>query len=270
MEELSQSIDCKPQKSESVARPARPSPPVRRRTEAEGLPFLQRYLDEMGLGPSGVQQRQEAARYYGGASGSKSAIHTTDGHLTKFGAKQVCVVCLKEGEHKAWECPETRCFVCYNTGHGVKSCPWILARCERCGRRGHTAEGCLRDVLRDASYRINWNWLRCIRCGELGHPVCGAIKDPWSMPEPRRLHKDAGKRHQSERRGSSNRATDRRSQTRASGHSAQWKEPRSSKRHMKHSDAKPPLRKGSRSSVVSNGAKPSKVKKALAFSKHFR
>lgn len=148
--------------------------------QGQEFAHLAKYLEKQPPKKSGKQEFLDSLRYCGGATGSQSARHTDDGHLTKFGAKQVCVVCL--GDHKAWECPATRCFVCYETGHEVKNCPNLKLTCTRCHRTGHSAAGCIRDALMNASRLINWDDVRCMRCGRLGHPNCLENQYPPQPP----------------------------------------------------------------------------------------
>jgi len=118
--------------------------------------------------------RLESTRYYVAAevSGELAAsARTDDGYLTRAGARLACAVCCRSG-HKVWDCPETRCFFCFSTGHAAKKCPRALEKCDRCGKRGHAKEACLWDLLVDAARSKLWADVRCVRCGESGHPMC--------------------------------------------------------------------------------------------------
>eukprot|EP00928_Gymnodinium_smaydae_P046433 TRINITY_DN30931_c0_g1_i1.p1 TRINITY_DN30931_c0_g1~~TRINITY_DN30931_c0_g1_i1.p1 ORF type:complete len:492 (-),score=54.93 TRINITY_DN30931_c0_g1_i1:87-1523(-) len=146
---------------------------------AEGIPdefvHIRKYLE--GAATTCSLRRREKAdsrRYFGD---SERSMRTDDGYLTKFGAKSSCVVCCKPG-HKAHECQEARCYICYQVGHTTSTCT-NKTKCSACGRRGHQAEGCLYQALKEAARWKSQRGVRCARCGEEGHAMCGT-------PPPRR------------------------------------------------------------------------------------
>lgn len=113
---------------------------------------------------------QTSNRYY--APGSK--LQTDDGYLTKQGARTQCFLC---GEiHKAWDCPQGRCFVCFESGHASNSCPSRNVYCMGCSARGHRVECCPRNAFGLASRSSLWSRIRCINCGSEGHLNCSTIE----------------------------------------------------------------------------------------------
>lgn len=104
---------------------------------------------------------------------ASKALRTDDGYLTKMGTKHFCVVCCGSG-HKAASCGETRCWICFDTGHNVKACPKAAEKCKRCGRKGHSAEVCMYQQLSEAGKYWALESVRCVRCGQTGHTICHA------------------------------------------------------------------------------------------------
>mmetsp|Transcript_77798 Transcript_77798/g.252097 ORF Transcript_77798/g.252097 Transcript_77798/m.252097 type:complete len:1046 (-) Transcript_77798:465-3602(-) len=45
-----------------------------------------------------------------------------DGHLTRWAARVLCVICL-DMSHQMRDCPHRRCGLCFQTGHGAMECP---------------------------------------------------------------------------------------------------------------------------------------------------
>lgn len=164
------------------------------RRSSTSFETLERYLQDARPAERAKRLRAKAEneRYYVAADAEGSALaasaRTDDGYLTRAGAKAACVVCCRGG-HRAFDCPELRCYFCYATGHPGKKCPHASLKCERCGRRGHSKEVCLWDLLVDAARARSWGTVRCVRCGEPGHPMCSPPEEVAQKPAPERQPK---------------------------------------------------------------------------------
>lgn len=139
------------------------------------------------------RQRVDVKRYYGGAG--PALQESDDGYLSRHMSRAFCVVC-RCPDHRAYECPEVRCWVCYEKGHEASVCPNRWTKCERCGRKGHQKDQCLYEVLFGAEREGQWAGVRCVRCGEEGHPMCGgplaASPSPREPEEPSTRAEAAG------------------------------------------------------------------------------
>ncbi|CAE7577229.1 AIR2 [Symbiodinium natans] len=107
----------------------------------------------------------------------RKGLMSDDGYLTKEGAKRFCIVCCRSS-HRAYECPETRCFVCWSTGHSTKTCP-SKVKCKWCNRKGHEEEVCPIRQLRAAEKRREWTEVRCLVCRASGHLACDGTGRWW-------------------------------------------------------------------------------------------
>lgn len=116
------------------------------------------------------RSNQSSIRYY--TPGSK--LQTDDGYLTKHGCRTQCFLC---GEiHKAWDCPQGRCFSCFESGHDSRSCPNKNVYCGGCSARGHHIESCPRNAFGLASRSSLWDSVRCLHCGSKGHLNCSTLE----------------------------------------------------------------------------------------------